>query len=101
MNASASVVDVGPDWIVHVDVSGVLPESLDVRVRGSVLRVEGRRRVQVKRSASAEPEQLYGRFLRLVPLPAGYDGTRLDARVDRAWLEVRMSRAAVIGRGIW
>ena len=90
------------DWVLQVDVTGVVEESLDVSVRDSVLRVQGRRRVGLKgyRIKPVVGERLYGRFLRLLRLPAGLDARALKFKVENAWLEVRVPRRMARG-GIW
>ena len=90
-------------YLVSLDVPGVRREDLDLSALGDELTVRGQRRrpeyetgTQVSRS-----ERSYGKFRRVVKLPADVDPTGIRARLEAGVLQVTLpARADVEGRKI-
>ncbi|OFW13415.1 MAG: hypothetical protein A3H29_16830 [Acidobacteria bacterium RIFCSPLOWO2_02_FULL_67_21] len=79
-------------FVIRVDLPGVPPDAIRVEISDDALRVSGER----PRPDSAahgcrdQVECTYGRFSRLVALPAGAWPNRADARLTGGVLEVRV-----------
>ena len=75
---------------VRLDVPGVKPEELTVKVTGGVLTVEGERKHETEEEENRwyRQERTYGHFCRTVPLPEGVNPTNVEARFNNGVLEV-------------
>lgn len=83
-------------FLVWLELPGVRLEDLEVSARGDELVVAGQRRrpeypegAQVRRS-----ERMYGRFRRIVRLPADVDADGIRARLEAGLLLVTVPRGA-------
>lgn len=82
------------------DVPGVPRQAVTVQVVQNALAVSGERprpAAETFKGGAAAPrwiERPYGRFVRVVPLPAGAAPEQLDAQVRDGVLEIRIPRAA-------
>jgi HSP20 family protein len=81
-------------YLVWLDLPGVAQEDLEVSARADELTVVGQRRrpeipedAQVRRS-----ERVYGRFRRVVRLPAYVDASGVRARLEAGVLQVTVPR---------
>jgi HSP20 family protein len=79
------VYDTGEGFLLEVELPGIDPADVEVRVQGGELSLKGRRRV----NARVHPERFHrmerrhGPFTRTFPLPADVDPERLSMR----WLD--------------
>ena len=81
-------------WLVKFELAGVRPDDVELSVRGSALRVRGRRR-----DTCSEPgcrqlhmEIAYSRFDRQVELPVDLELRRLQSEFQNGMLLVRIPR---------
>ena len=81
--------------VVLLEVAGVDPESLEVTLEGTVLRVQGRRGGPPPRRDCVALHQIeieYGPFDRLFAVPGNLDGDGARAQLDNGFLEVRVPK---------
>lgn len=85
-----NVDDTDDALVVSVDVPGFDREDLDLSVtpQGLIIRGENRQRSEERRKAVRSTQERYERFTEIVPLPAGLDIDRPDARVKQGRLTV-------------
>jgi len=87
------------DWSWHIDIAGVIKETLDLSVRNGVLRVQGRRQIGIgQRWRATTSERLYGRFVRVAPLPLGLGLAQLSIHIDGARLEIRARPGTAVSK---
>jgi HSP20 family protein len=82
------------EYVVRMELPGVDPDSMDVSVDGSILRVRAERRGATEEQG--EPlrrEIVHGTFDREVVLPFRIDPEKLSARYEDGILEVRVPDA--------
>lgn len=80
--------------VVRAEVPGLRPEDLEVSVSGNQLTLSGEKR-EAKESRSAglyQSECRYGRFVRLIDLPAPVDPERVEAELADGVLTVRLTK---------
>lgn len=83
------------EYAMHVELPGVAPENVDVKVEDRVLTVSGE-----KKEAKAEgekkhvAERVYGRFLRRLSLPDDADADAIHASFKDGVLTVEIPRKA-------
>jgi len=98
-------VDVTEDdktMTLRVDVPGLGPEDVDVRVSGNLLTISGARREEwadegKKGGSVRRRERRFGSFARTMTLPPYVDPANVDARYDKGILTV--TAAKVPGKG--
>jgi HSP20 family protein len=79
------------EYIVRMELAGVDPDSMDVTVDGSILRVRAERRSATEEgSEQLRREIVRGTFEREVVLPSRIDPDKLSARYEDGILEVRI-----------
>lgn len=78
------------ELVVRMELPGVDPESVDVTLDDTTLRVRAQRRASDDAGDYLRREFAYGIFERVVTLPTGIDPERLSARYDAGILEVRI-----------
>jgi HSP20 family protein len=76
--------------VVHVDLPGIAPSDLQLRVEDDALVIEGERRSEreLDEGGVVRTERVYGRFQRVIPLPDGADAESAEARFANGVLEV-------------
>jgi len=76
--------------VVHVDLPGMAPADVQLRVEDNALILEGERTTEHEREEGGvvRSERVYGRFQRVIPLPEGADAESADARFANGVLEV-------------
>jgi HSP20 family protein len=89
------VADTGKEIVVKVEVPGLGPEDIDVRVTGNTLTLSGEKKEESeeKREGYYRSERRFGSFYRTVPLPAGAKSDAVTADYDKGVLTVRIAKA--------
>jgi HSP20 family protein len=82
------------ELIVQLEVPGLDREDLDLEIAPNGLTIRGERREEKRdrRNDALVSEVRYGRFVETVPLPAGVDLERAEARVERGVLTVKFPK---------
>ena len=96
-NPAADLYETRDAVVVLLEVSGVDPESLEVTLEGTVLRVQGRRSGPPPRRDCVALHQMeieYGPFDRLFNVPRDLDGDGAEARLDNGFMEIRVPKRA-------
>jgi HSP20 family protein len=88
------VADTGKEIVVKVEVPGLGPEDIDVRVTGNTLTLSGEKKEEreEKREGYYRSERRFGSFYRTVPLPAGAKSDAVTADYDKGVLTVRIAK---------
>jgi HSP20 family protein len=83
------------ELVIRVELPGVDPDSVDVTVDDSTLRVRAERRVPATEQGEyLRREFAYGTFECDVVLPTGIDPDKVSARYEAGILEIQVPRAA-------
>jgi HSP20 family protein len=82
----------GDRFVVHVELAGVDPRTVELRVVGAELVIEGQREIEHERAGSTfhRIERSYGRFGRRFELPEGFDPGRIEARLRAGVLSIEV-----------
>ncbi len=80
--------------IVRADLPGMKQDEIDVEVDDGVLTIKGERKQETesKEGKTYRVERSYGSFLRSFTLPAGVDGSKVNAAYKNGVLEVVMPK---------
>jgi HSP20 family protein len=78
----------GDRYVVHLDVPGIDPESIDVAVDQNVLTVAGERRWNTDAIEIVANERVQGRFRREIYLGESLDTDHVEASYDRGVLTI-------------
>ena len=93
---SADLYETAEEVVAHVELPGIDPSEVSLRLDGDALVVEGDRRME--RSTPGEQyhrvERSYGRFQRRLALPSGVDRESARARFLDGVLVVTLRKAA-------
>jgi HSP20 family protein len=83
------------ELVIRAELPGVDPDSVDVTLDDSTLRVRAERRIPTTEQGEyLRREFAYGTFECGVVLPTGIDPDKVSARYDAGILEIRVPRAA-------
>jgi HSP20 family protein len=84
------VVEKDHRLVARLDLPGVKKEEVTVSVTEEGLLIEGERKLEEEKKENEwyRTERSYGKFVRLVPLPAGVDFTGIKATFENGVLEV-------------
>jgi HSP20 family protein len=83
------------EFVIRVELPGVDPDSMDVTLDGTVLRVRAERRVPTTEQGEyLRRELVYGTYERVVVLPEGIEPEKMSARFEEGILEVRVPHKA-------
>lgn len=76
--------------LVRVDLPGLAPNDVQLRVEDNALIIEGERKDEreLEQGGVMRTERVYGRFQRVIPLPDGADADSAEARFANGVLEV-------------
>jgi HSP20 family protein len=76
--------------VVHADLPGVKPEEVKIEVEDDILTVSGehQERTEHKGRHYMRRERRYGSFRRSMPLPAGVDPKKIEAKTHDGVVEV-------------
>ena len=89
----ADVYEEGDRFLVSLELPGVRRADLSLYVVGQTLVVEGEKRDVMEAPAAFEcAERSYGTFRRVIELPGAADSSRIEARLQKGVLEVRLPR---------
>lgn len=93
---NADVFARGNDLVVRVQLAGVGREDVEVTLSDDVLTVSGERKGSPDEEGleSYVRELFYGSFRRDVTLPAGTDGSKIEAVFDNGLVEITVRGAA-------
>ncbi|MFC7510992.1 Hsp20/alpha crystallin family protein [Streptomyces thermocarboxydus] len=80
----------GDDYIVHFDIPGIDPESIEIDVDRNVLNVRAERRSPVPEDADVVVAERPGNFSRQLFLGDTLDTERIDAQYDAGVLTLRI-----------
>ncbi len=81
---------------VCMEIAGMKPEDLQVRLKGRLLSIEGRRRTPSPGGARVHHMEIdVGRFRRVVELPAPVDEGNIQSRYENGLLVLHFQRPAV------
>jgi HSP20 family protein len=78
--------------VIRADVPGLKPEEVNVEVRDDVLTISGEHEEtqEEQNERFVRRERRYGAFTRSVPLPAGVDPNKIEARTRDGVLEIKV-----------
>jgi HSP20 family protein len=81
-------------YVLHADLPGVAEEDVKVELEDDVLTISGERRSERKESREGYQrfERASGRFSRALTLPEGVDPDKIEARIEKGVLEVRIPK---------
>lgn len=88
MTPAADIYENENEFLVHVDVPGVRPDTIDVQALGTELTVRAE-----QAPASVDTAAMITAFERVVQLPGEVDATTASARVDNGVLEIRIQKS--------
>jgi len=76
--------------VVHADLPGVTPEEVKIEVDDDILTVSGEHQESTERKDKhyVRRERRYGSFRRSMPLPAGVDPKKIEAKTHDGVVEV-------------
>lgn len=88
----ADVYREGTDWLVKVDLAGVRPDEIEVRVSGRMLRISGVRRDPLARVGwqAYRLEIAYNRFERVIEFPCELVDAAVEYRCQDGMLLVEI-----------
>ncbi|MFQ5671192.1 MAG: Hsp20/alpha crystallin family protein [Acidobacteriota bacterium] len=97
---AANLYETQTEVVVILEVAGVDPESLDVTLEETILRVAGSRPEFTPRQSCVALHQMEiesGAFERFFTVPMDLDGDAARARVDKGFLEIRIPKLVEAG----
>jgi len=79
---------------ISVELPGLDEKDIDVTLTDDVLTIRGEKKAEKeeKRSGYYMSERTYGAFHRSIPLPAGVDSSKADARFKKGVLTIQMPK---------
>jgi HSP20 family protein len=88
------LVEEDDHYVLHADLPGVADEDVKVELEDDVLTISGERRSERKESREGYQrfERASGRFSRALTLPEGVDPDKIEARIEKGVLEVRIAK---------
>lgn len=90
---AADIEETDTNYFVRIDVPGVDPAQIDVRVEKSVLTIQGERTAPANESGRlTRVERLQGKFARQFRLPEVADGDAIEADYAQGVLTVRIAK---------
>lgn len=90
MMPSIDIMTRGDDMVIHVDLPGVSPDSVDISVTDSMLTLKAQREEsrEVNEKDYVVRERSWGTFERTMRLPRGIDASAIHAEYNDGVLEV-------------
>lgn len=96
-NPAMDVIELENEIQARLEVPGIDPNEIEIRVEDNVLTVSGEKRMEEERSDNARGyrlvERRYGRFARSFAMPRGVDAARVTADCDHGVLTVHLPKA--------
>lgn len=93
---AVDLVETTEGFVLFAELAGVSRDDIDLRIDGRRLDLSGERRPVDGDRSFLRLERHYGPFRRRVELPADVDGDRIDARVRKGVLEVRLPKKGAL-----
>jgi HSP20 family protein len=91
------VRETGDEIAVELELPGLGPEEVDVRVESGVLTVSGEKKSEVEEGKEGSGyhliERRYGRFERSFTLPRSVNANKVEARFTNGVLSIRLPKA--------
>ncbi len=87
----------GDNLVIRCELAGVRQDDIDITLANGVLSVSGERRSELdggEDPAFYTRERSYGHFRRIINLPDGVDGGKMDARFEDGLLEISIEGGA-------
>ncbi|MDQ3235787.1 MAG: Hsp20/alpha crystallin family protein [Pseudobdellovibrionaceae bacterium] len=93
---SVDVEETEDHFVMSFDMPGLSKESIDIEVQGQQLMVSGERKHERDKGDSRAhfSERRYGRFQRIIALPAGINAQGIEAHYENGVLTVAVPKAA-------
>jgi HSP20 family protein len=78
------------NFVVRADLPGLSPDDVRIEAADDSIVIEGERRSEMESEEQGiyRSERAYGRFSRVIPLPAGADAQKAQARFENGVLEI-------------
>jgi HSP20 family molecular chaperone IbpA len=91
---TVDVHEANRSYVVEVDLPGIAPDQVDVEVDGNNLIVRGERRQEFNENEQGRhrTERVYGRFERVVTLPASVDPDSIAAGMENGVLRITVPK---------
>jgi HSP20 family protein len=91
---SVDLVDEGAHLKVTAELPGLDKEDIDLSVHEGVLTLRGEKKYEEKKEEEGcyRTERYFGSFQRSIPLPAGVDLEKAEAKFDKGVLTVRLPK---------
>jgi len=86
------------ELVVKVELPGVKKEDIEVSVRDNylIIRAEKREEVEENREHVHIAERVYGKFERVIPLPADIDTENVKAKYENGILEIKFPKKSAV-----
>jgi HSP20 family protein len=86
------------ELVVRVELPGVKKEDIDISVRDNylIIKAEKREEVEENREHVHIAERVYGKFERVIPLPADIDTENVKAKYENGILEIRFPKKSAV-----
>jgi HSP20 family protein len=92
---AAEMQDTPEAFLLKLEVPGFKAEDLDIQVTGEAISIRGERRSEStsEDKGITRSEFRYGRFRRVIPLPARVQNDQVEATYDSGILNLRLPKA--------
>ncbi len=92
---AAELQDTPEAFLLKLEVPGLKAEDLDIQVTGEAISIRGERRSEStsEDKGITRSEFRYGRFRRVIPLPARVQNDQVEATYDSGILNLRLPKA--------
>ncbi len=92
---AAELQDTPEAFLLKLEVPGIKAEDLDIQVTGEAISISGERRSEQtsQDKGMTRTEFRYGRFRRVIPLPARIQNDQVEANYDNGILNLRLPKA--------
>lgn len=92
---AAELQDTPEAFLLKLEVPGLKAEDLDIQVTGEAISIRGERRSEStsEEKGITRSEFRYGRFRRVIPLPARVQNDQVEATYDSGILNLRLPKA--------
>jgi HSP20 family protein len=92
------VYETPEELVVKVELPGVKKEDVDVTIRDNylIIRAEKKEEKEEEREHVHIAERVYGKFERVIPLPADIDTENVKAKFENGVLEIRFPKKSAV-----
>lgn len=95
---AADIIAVGDDLLIRIELPGVDPHDIDLRLRGGVLTVSGTRAGEPEDTVFLSHERYWGEFRRSISLPESVEPDQITAEFSNGLVVLKV-RGAVTEDG--